>query len=133
MSQSLRDALLAVTKALPSGASAVNSDGIDLGHGTTGEHHASCLLLIEAPALTTSMLGDAATIKYDVADSADNASFATIAATVLTQTGAGGAGAAATSKKFRLPPGVRRYVRVTATKSATGDASSVSMTVSLVF
>lgn len=133
MSQSLRDALLKVTKALPSGASAINSDGIDLGHGTTGEFHANCELLIEAPAVTTAMLGDAATIKYDVADSADNSSFSTIAATVLTQTGAGGAGAAATSKRFRLPSTVRRYVRVTATKSAAGDASSVSLAASLVF
>lgn len=133
MSFAVRDAALSVTKALPSGASAVNSDGIDLGHGTTGEHLAKCELLIEAPAVTTAMLADTATIKYDVADSADNSSFSTIAATVLTQTGASSAGAAAASKRFRLPTTVRRYVRVTATKSAAGDASSVSMTVSLVF
>jgi hypothetical protein len=133
MSQSLRDALLSVTKALPNGAAAVNSDGIDLGHSTNGEHHANCVLLIESPALLTGDLADAATLTFDVDDSADNSSFTAIAKGVMVQTGAGGAGAAAKSVKFRLPPQVRRYVRVTATKTGAGDASDKSLTASLVF
>lgn len=133
MSQSLRDARLSVTSALPNGAAAVNSAGIDLGHGTTGEHHANCVLLIESPALLTGDLADAATLTYDVEDSADNTTYAAIAKAVLVQTGAGAAGAAADSVKFRLPPHVRQYVRVTATKTGVGDASDKSLTASLVF
>lgn len=133
MSFNLRDAQMSVTKALPNGAAAVSSDGIDLGHDTTGAHLADCELLIESPALLTGDLADAATLTYDVEDSADNATFAAIAKGVLVQTGAGAAGAAAKSARFRLPSSVRRYVRVTATKTGVGDASDKSLTASLVF
>lgn len=129
------DGNLMKTKALPSGASAVTSDGIDLDEGTTGTHVTPCEFLLEAPAVTTAMLGDAATIKYDVVTSAssDMSNPVTIAKEILVQTGAGGAGAAAATKRFRVPTDALRYVGVKATKSASGDASSVSMTLSLRF
>lgn len=134
-SYSFGDGNLTTTKALPSGASAVTSDGIDLGEGTTGTFTTPCEFVLSAPAVTTAMLGDAATIKYDVITSAnaDMSSPVTLQATILTQTGAGGAGAAAATKRFRVPTDTLRYVAVKATKSATGDASTVSMTLSLVF
>lgn len=129
------DGNLKKTKAMPTGASAVTTDAIDLLTGTGGTFTDACELLISAPALTTGMLGDAATVKYDIVTSAssDLSGPTTIAATVLTQTGAGGAGAAAATKRFRLPTDCQRYVGVKATKSAAGDASSVSMTIALVF
>lgn len=129
------DGNLKKLKALPSGASATTTDAIDTGEGSTGTFTVDCELLIEAPAVTTGMLGDAATIKYDVVTSAnaDLSSSVTIAKEVLVQTGAGGAGAAANSARFRLPTNTLRYVGVKATKSATGDASTVSMTASLKF
>jgi hypothetical protein len=131
----LKDASKSVSKALPSGASAITTDSIDLEKGSAGDFVAPCELLIEAPAVTTAMLGDAATIKYDVihSDNADLSSPVTLAATVLTQTGAGGAGAAAASCRFRPPTNVKRYVGAKATKSAAGDASTKSVVVSLVF
>lgn len=132
----LADAQLKVSTALPTGASAVSqAAGIDLVNSVNGDFVAEAELLITAPAVTTGMLGDAATIKYDVITSAnaDLSSPTVVAATVLTQTGAGGAGAAAATKRFALPSDVQRYVGIKATKSAAGDASSVSMICQLVF
>lgn len=129
------DGNLKKTKALPTGDSAVTSDGIDLGEGTNGTFVTPCEFLLEAPALATGVLGDAATIKYDVITSAnsDMSSPVTLQATILTQTGAGGAGCAATTKRFRVPTDVLRYVAVKATKSSAGDASASSFTLSLKF
>jgi hypothetical protein len=129
------DGNLTVSKALPSGASAVTSNGIDLGEGATGTWVTPSEFLLEAPAVTTAMLADAATIKYDVITSAssDMSNPVTLQSTILTQTGAGGAGAAAGTKRFQVPTDTLRYVAVKATKSAAGDASTVSMTLSLRF
>lgn len=135
MQPSVKDASLIQTKALPNGAASTSTDGFDLGHGASGDFLAQCELLIEAPALVTGDLGDAATMKYSI-EHDDAVGFGTavaIAKEVLVQTGAGGAGAAAASARFRLPTDVKRYVRVKATNSAAGDASDKSFTVSLVF
>lgn len=132
---SMTDASLKVTKALPNGAASVTSDGIDLGHGTAGANLADYECLLEAPAVTTAMLGDAATLKYDVVTSAssDMSTPTTVAKEILVQTGAGGAGAAAASQRFRLPTNCQRYVAVKCTNSAAGNASTVSLTLSLKF
>lgn len=129
------DGQLSVTRALPSGASAVTSNAIDTGEGATGTFVVPCELQIDVPAVTTAMLADAATIKYDIVTSAasDLSNPVTIAKEVIVQTGAGGAGAAAQTARFALPSNVLRYVGVKATKSATGDASTVSLTVALKF
>jgi hypothetical protein len=129
------DGNLTKTKAMPSGASAVTTDAIDLGEGATGTFVTPCELLLSAPAVTVGMLANDATIIYDVVTSmnADLSSSTTVAKEILKQTGAGGAGAAAATKRFRFSTDVQRYVGVKATKSASGDASSVSMTISLQF
>lgn len=130
------DGNLTKTKAMPSGASAVTTDAIDLGEGTTGTFVTDCELVINAPAVTTGMLADAATIKYDIvtSDTTDLTTSPTvIAKEVIVQTGASSAGAAAAEARFRFPTSVKRYVGVRATKSASGDASSVSMTIALRF
>jgi hypothetical protein len=66
------DGNLKVTKALPAGASAVTTDGIDTGEGTTGTQITPMEFLLEVPALLTGVLGDAATMKYDVVTSASS-------------------------------------------------------------
>lgn len=129
----LRDAALQVTKALPADASTIYTDGIDLEHDATGVHVADCELLIEAPALVVADLADGATMTYDVEHSDDNATFTDLANGVLVQTGAGGAGAAEAEARMRLPSTVKRYIRVVATNSGTGDASDKSLTAGLVF
>jgi hypothetical protein len=86
---------------------------------------------IQAPALGVTPLPNGETMTYKVEDSADDSSFATVYDSVVVQTGAGGAGAAAATVRFRVPAESRRYIRVTATSSASaGDASG--STVSLV-
>lgn len=130
----IKDAGLSVSKALPNGAAAVQSDGLDLRINSSGQFLAECELLLSAPALTNTQLGSAATIKYDV-QCAPDAAFSgvrTIAKEVLVQTG-DGTGAAAAAKRFRLPTDVDRYVRVQATNSAAGNASGASFTVDLLF
>lgn len=122
----VRDANMVKTKALPSGASTIYTDGIDVGlRGGRGALLADCELEINAPILAVGELANASTMKYDVQMDADVAfgSPTTIALEVLVQTGAGGVGAAAATAKFRLPTNCERYVRVAATNSAAADAS----------
>lgn len=131
----LKDAVLEVTKALPNGAAAVNSAGIDLGVAASDLLLAECELVIEAPALATADLPDAQTMTYKVQHDTDSA-FGTavdLFPSAIVQTGAGGAGAAAATKRLRLPSDVKRYIRVVATNSGAGDASDKSLTAGLRF
>jgi hypothetical protein len=129
----LRDGELQATKALPTGAGTIYTDGIDLEHDASGVFVADCELLIEAPALAVADLGDGATMVYDVEHSDDGVTYEDLANRVLVQTGAGGAGAAVAEARFRLPSTVKRHIRVAATNSAAGDASDKSVTAGLVF
>lgn len=135
MPYGLRDALLKVTKALPNGAASTTSDPIDLGHGSRGDFVADVEFKISAPALGTSPMGDAKTMKYDVitSDSSNMSGPTTVIAAAITQTGAGGVGAAAATYTFKLPVDVQRYVAVKSTGSTTGDASASSVTLEAVF
>lgn len=129
------DSGMVKTAALPNGAATTQTAGFDLGIGTYGDCGGNFELQIEAPALATADLGDAATMKYDVYhDTAVGfGTEALLMRDVVVQTGAGGAGAAAQTVRVRLPVDVNRYIRVKATNSAAGDASDKSMTVRLVF
>lgn len=123
------------TAALPEGAASTQTAGFDLGHNISGKLLAGCELVLDAPALATLELPDTKTVTYSI-ETDDNAAFASptvLAASFLVQTGAGGAGAAAAQKKFRLPTGVERFVRVKATGVATVAAQTKTMTVSMVF
>jgi hypothetical protein len=130
------DATLVKTKALPNGAAAVSSDGLDLGAmSAIGSRLADAELKISGPLLTTTELPDTKTMVYKVEhDSAsDFSTVATLADRVLVQTGAGGTGAAAAAARFRFPTDTKRYVRVTATNDGAGDASGKSLTAELLF
>lgn len=129
------DALLKSTLALPADDSAVTSAAIDLGHGSNGQNLVDAEFLVEAPALTTGQLGDAATMTYAVVTSASSnlSSPTVINSAIITQTGADGAGAAAATARFRLPTDCQRYVGLRATNSAAADASAASAVLSLKF
>ena len=139
MRPSLTDQLLTVTTALPTGASAVVSNGIDLSTTPAGDFVAGCEVLITVPAVTTGQLADAATHKFDIVTgtsingSGVIQSPTTVAATVLTQTGAGGVGSAQVSARFNPASNIQRYIGVRCTKSDAHDASAVSFTVQIVF
>lgn len=135
MTFQVQDKLLIQTAALSNGAGATQITGFDLGHNAArlGRNLADFELKIDAPALTTTLLPDAETMTYSIEHATDAAftSPVVLHANVLQQLGAGGAGAAAASKRVRLPTDVLRFVRVKATKTGTGNASTVSMTVAM--
>jgi len=129
------DAELKETKALPNGAATVATDTFDLGHGDRGDVPGNFELKISAPALATADLGDGDTMTYSVqhGDKADGSDAADLLPSVIVQTGADASGAPAATQQVRLPVDTKRYVRVTATNSAAGDASDKSMTAQLLF
>jgi hypothetical protein len=132
----VQDAALSETKALSNGAGAVNSAGFDLGALTyLGSRLAAMQGKITLPVLTTVQLpnGETMTAKVQHADASDFSDATTLYDAVAVQTGAGGAGAAAKTAKYVIPPQAKRYVRVVATKTGTGDCTAKSLTHALVF
>jgi len=135
MAYGLQDAALNVSKALPAGAAAVNSDGIDLRKSSLGAHLADVEFILTAPALATGDLGDTHTMTYKI-QMDDDAAFGSptdLMEDVIIQTGAGGAGAAGATYRFRVPSNVERYIRFVATASNADDASGKSATLEPVF
>jgi hypothetical protein len=128
-----RDSALSVNKALPAAGAANASDAIDLGADNPGPIVDEFDVLVELPA--TPSLADTKTVTLTLEDSADGATFAAIPAlATLVVTGAGGAGAAAATRRVKLPPDVRRYIRLgQAVASSGGDNTAVAATLSLVF
>lgn len=126
MPRTQQDLLLTVTTALPAQNTNSNSASLDLGVAApeyAGEHSE---LVVLVPATTTAT---GQTITVTVQDSADNSSFATVAAlATLVLTGASNA-TAATTRRWRLPSNIRRYVRINRAMSATtGDQTAISTT-----
>lgn len=130
--RNLRDADFTTTKALPAAAANNNTASFDLGQKTAGElEQIECEIAIPAlPALV-----EAKTVTIKLQDSADDSSFADTDPLISTVvTGAVGNGAAAKTVRFRLPPAVRRYIRLNqAVLTAGGDNTGVSTTFSLLF
>lgn len=135
MGNGMRDNALKLTKALPNGAAAVTSDALDLQLGSRGDHVVNVELVISAPAMGATPMPDDKTMKYDIihSDNADLGTPSTLVAAAITQTGAGGVGCAAAEYRFRFPVDVKRYVGVKATGSASGNATTASLTAELVF
>lgn len=136
MSQQLReDAQLTNTRALPSGASTVNSAGIDLDVTVNSNFAANCEMEVVAPAVNATELPDTQTLTYVLQHDTDPAfgSATSLTASLIVQTGAGGAGAVSQTVRFQLPSNVKRYVRLRVTKSGTGDASGKTATMKLLF
>lgn len=125
---SVQDALLTITNALPTQTNTVNSASIDLGvaaNALTGTHSD---LLINAP--DGAALNTGQTLTFTIQDSADNSSFAAVAALpTYVVTGASNVVPTGSNRTFRLPPSIRRYVRVSCAASATaGTSASASFT-----
>lgn len=128
MNRNIQDALLTAVKALPAAGAAASSASIDLGQVLAESINEKIDVLLTVPAVPA--LVDAKTITYVFEDSADNAAFAAIPELAsVVSLGAGGLGAAAVSRRVKLPPSTRRYLRVTATVlAAGGDSTAVSLT-----
>ncbi|MEA3186221.1 MAG: hypothetical protein QOD99_51 [Chthoniobacter sp.] len=130
--KALRDANLVASIALPAAGAAANTAALNLGTTTPGRVP-RVELLVSVPA--TPSLVDAKTIIHTVQDSADGVTFAAVAdLPTITQLGAGGVGAAAVSRQFKLPIGLKQYVRLnSAVLAAGGDNTAISATLALVF
>ena len=117
----MQDALLTVTRALPAQNDTVVSASIDLGIAAPAIAGTHSDLVLDVPATTTAT---GQTQTFTVQDSADNSSFAAVASlATLVLTGASNA-TAATTRRWRLPSDVRRYVRVSITSSATATSQT---------
>ncbi|MBK8037688.1 MAG: hypothetical protein IPK22_11215 [Verrucomicrobiaceae bacterium] len=132
ISRRLLDANLVKTKALPAAAAANFSTSIDLGQTTLGPAADAIEVEISIPA--TPALVDDKTITLTLKDSADDSTFTAIPSiATLVQTGASSAGAAAASRRFKLPPSCRRYIRLdAAVLTAGGDNTGVSYTLKVI-
>lgn len=129
MPRQTQDALLTVSRALPAQNTNANSSSIDLGVALPEHVGEQSELVIAVPA-TTCATGQ--TITFTINDSADNSSFTAIPQlATLVLTGASNA-TAATTRRFRLPSTVRRYVRVNIAMSATtGDLTAITAAIRL--
>jgi hypothetical protein len=127
----LTDLNLTVTKALPAANASNDSDSLDLGT-TTGGRIPRVELDVSLPA--TPDLVDTKTITLTLQDSADNSSFTAIAdIPAIVVTGADSTGPAI-SRRFKLPIGVRKYVRLhQAVENGGGDNTAIKSTLALVF
>jgi hypothetical protein len=134
--KTMRDANLEVTRALPNGAATVTSaTAIQVKSEAALELQADVELELSAPALTTALNADAATVKYSIVhgNAADLSDAAVLAGDVLVQTGAGGAGSAAATARYKLPSTCKKYVGMRIVKSGSGDATALSATLSMRF
>lgn len=130
----MKDAALKVTKAFPAAGASNSTDGIDLkARGTpNGEFPAHAEVWVTIPDVAG--LADTKSLTVTFKDSDDNSTFASAnrSLPVYTLTGAGGAGATGITRKFRLPPDVKRYICATSAVEASGGTlTSQSLTVEL--
>lgn len=119
VSYSRPDASLTITNVFPgAGATTASTGSLDLGIVSPNLAGTDSDLVLTLPATTTPT---GATFTFTVQDSADNVTFAAtgpiarLAAAVIT--GASNATAAATFT-WRLPPGIKQYIKVSVTSSA---------------
>lgn len=131
MPKTRRDLLLDVSRALPAQNTNANSTAIDLEQALPDSLPEHFEFQISVPATTTAT---GQTITCTIQDSDDNSTFATVEQLEpLLLTGASNA-TALTTRNFRLPSDVKRYVRVNIAMSATtGDQTAITAGIRLVF
>lgn len=119
------------TQALPAANASNAAASIDLGSPTLGPVADDLEFEVSVEALPS--LANATTVTVTIADSADNSTFAAIPSlATLVLTGAGGVGAAAASRRYKLPPTTRQFVRVqAAVLTGAGDNTAKSYSAKL--
>ena len=134
MARLIQDSLLTAVTALAADGATVLTPAFDLGAvapTTVGE---LCTLTLAVPAIAA--LADAKTAIYSVLDCATSGGVyvAVAGLDTVTSTGAGGVGCAAVAKTWRLPEGIRQFVKVQEVSlAAAGTITGTSMTVNLKF
>ncbi|WP_395736282.1 Bbp16 family capsid cement protein [Prosthecobacter sp.] len=113
------------TKAMPAAGATANGDSIDLGQDVLGPEADNIEVVVAHDACGS--LADSKTITSTIQDSADNASFAALAGVpTVVSLGAGGVGDTAKSVRMKLPPGTRRYIRLSSTVQGSGGDNTAS-------
>jgi hypothetical protein len=126
----MKDLDLTITRALPTADGTVTSSDLDLGCAAPGASVRDAELVIEVPALSSTLLPNADTLTITV-QSGESAAPTTTTNLVKVITGTGST-IAAQEVKFQLPPTIGRYVNVKfVAAGGTGDQSGVSATISL--
>jgi len=130
--RAIQDAVLLTSNtALPNAANTVNTNGIDL--GVTQLYPATEKVMLKV--ITGQSTGaNSKNITLSVQDSADNSTFANIATLGATVIAGNAANYPSSVTNVALPPGTRRYVRVSATGEANGgNAADNNLTAQIVF
>jgi len=132
VSRNIKDALLIITRALPTADGTVVSTDFDLEAVYPGVTAESFELLLAVPALSSTLLPAADTLTITVRAGAAAAPTTTLGLVrVITGTGST---IAAQELRFRLPSNVGRYVNVQyVAAGGTGDMSGATVTQSLCF
>ena len=129
--RNIQDAAVTVVKALPAANANHNTDVIDL-EQTTGGQIENIAFEVSVPA--TPALADTKLITIKLYDGATSGSLAAVDPLISTTIVgvATGQGGVAKTVRFRLPPGVRRYVALNlAVENAGGDNTGVDVTFKL--
>lgn len=127
--RNLKDVLLRITTALPAQNTTTTSEAVFLGVGMFD----AVAVRISVPA--TPSLADAETITLRLEHSDDGSSYSNVEQfAALVATGAGGEGAAALQRDYPLFSGVKKYLRISQSASASaGDNTTVSSSLELLF
>jgi hypothetical protein len=127
----LRDINFIKNVALPNAANTVTTNGMDLVQAVPFPMTTK----VDFQVVTTQSTGaNSKNINFVLQDSADNSSFTNINTLATYVIAGNAANFPATTVNFALPPGCRRYVRVSATGEANGgNASDGTLTAQLLF
>jgi hypothetical protein len=130
--RNIQDYNLKITRALPTADGTVTSTDLDLGAVSPGVTLEGAELVIEIPALSSTLLPSADTLTLTVqGGAAVTPSTSLDISKVITGTGST---IAAQEWRVKLPQNCPRYVNVKAVAAGgTGDQSGVSLTISLRF
>lgn len=119
--------------ALPNAANTINTNVIDLGTPNTGPFPTTGRFTVQIVS-TVATGANSKNINATVADSADGTNFTNISGIGALVIAGNAANYPATTFNVTLPPGTRRYIRVTATGEANGgNASDGTITGKLLF
>ena len=132
MNRHLRDHLLHVVTALPAAAGTADSDPIDLGAATPWVTTESFNFVVKVDALPA--LEDDKTATLTLQHSGDGEAWEAIPTLApLIVIGAGGTGSGAREVIFKVPPTIKRFVRLAlAVESGGGDVTAGKATLELV-
>ena len=130
MPRYVKDYQTTVTRALPTADGTVTSSDIDLGAVTAGPSLENVDLVIEVPALSSTLLPSADTLTITVQGGAAATPSTTLnLVKVITGTGST---IAAQDVSFKLPPDCPRYINVKfVAAGGTGDQSGSTATIAL--